>query len=170
MKTSQLSEEAQRELLALAEAGALTPKNTVDRARDPASPLHAHFTWDDGEAAELYRQQEARAIIRVVKVEITFRDRLYEAPKYVHDPGTRDQGYIPTVSLRNDREGAEAAVRRELSRALSCVKRAESIAAAAGIAIDVDEIAAQLTGLSARPKTVADVPNDAKEQELAAQE
>ena len=143
------SEAAKRELEQLASAGQLTPQNTVERARDPTNPLHAYFTWDDAKAADERRLDQARLLIRSVRVEVEYEDRLYEAPKYVHDPRTVAQGYIPTIALRDDHDSAVAAVRRELARALACVRRAESIAAAAGIHIDVDSIAVQLASMSA---------------------
>jgi hypothetical protein len=49
--------------------GRLTPKAVVEAARDEASPLHLHFEWDDAAAAEAYRRDQAREIIRVVRVE-----------------------------------------------------------------------------------------------------
>jgi len=45
----------------------------VERARDPASPLHAAFLWDDDAAAERYRAAQARRYIgglTVVRVHI----------------------------------------------------------------------------------------------------
>ena len=48
--------------------GAITPENMVDEARPEKSPLHSFFTWDDSEAAELFRQQEARRVIRSVRI------------------------------------------------------------------------------------------------------
>lgn len=46
--------------------GELTPKDVVEDARNDNSPLHAYFEWDDGEAAENYRLQQARGLIRAV--------------------------------------------------------------------------------------------------------
>lgn len=40
----------------------------VNEARDPASPLHKHFEWDNSKAAEGFRLQQARALIRTVLV------------------------------------------------------------------------------------------------------
>lgn len=45
--------------------GRLRPKDVVDAARADASPLHGHFEWDDTEAAEKYRIDQARGLIRV---------------------------------------------------------------------------------------------------------
>lgn len=48
--------------------GHLRPGDVVEAARNPKSALHSHFTWDDKVAAEAYRMEEARALIRLVRV------------------------------------------------------------------------------------------------------
>lgn len=55
--------------IATANGGRLTPVAVVDSARDPSHPLHVHFEWDDAKAAESFRLEQAREIIRVVRVE-----------------------------------------------------------------------------------------------------
>lgn len=52
-----------------AAGGKLKPKAVVDAARDTKSPLHRHFEWDDSAAAEAYRLDQARNLIRIVRVE-----------------------------------------------------------------------------------------------------
>ena len=47
--------------------GELTPERTVAAASDPSSPLHPHFEWDDQAAAEQYRLDQARGIIRSIR-------------------------------------------------------------------------------------------------------
>jgi hypothetical protein len=42
------------------------PKRVVDSARDPESPLHCHFEWDDAVAAEKHREEQARGLIRSI--------------------------------------------------------------------------------------------------------
>lgn len=44
----------------------LDPELVVEAAKNPLSPLHEHFTWDDGAAAHAYRIAEAKVLIRVV--------------------------------------------------------------------------------------------------------
>lgn len=51
-----------------ASAGRLTPNLVVDAARSNNHPLHQHFEWDDSVAAEQFRLDQARNIIRVVRV------------------------------------------------------------------------------------------------------
>lgn len=50
------------------EHGQLTPKLLVDVARDPDHELHSRFEWDDTVAAEKYRQEQARELIRRVRI------------------------------------------------------------------------------------------------------
>lgn len=43
--------------------GRLTAKALLDESRDEDSPLHGEFEWDNGIAAEKYRENQARHII-----------------------------------------------------------------------------------------------------------
>ena len=45
-------------------------KAVVCEAKNGESPLHNYFEWDDKEAAEKYREDQARAILRSIKVKI----------------------------------------------------------------------------------------------------
>ena len=56
------------ELNALTIDGVLHPQAVVDFARNPATALHSQFTWDDAEAAEAHRLEQARRVIRVFVV------------------------------------------------------------------------------------------------------
>ena len=51
--------------------GELTPANVVAEARDEAHPLHHRFEWDDTIAGEKYREIQAGALIRSVKITYT---------------------------------------------------------------------------------------------------
>lgn len=53
------------ELERLKQDGVVKPVDVVEAARDEDSPLHAWFEWDDSEAAERYRLDQARQLIRV---------------------------------------------------------------------------------------------------------
>lgn len=45
------------------EKGKVEPADVVEAARDPASPIHVAFDWNDATAAEKYRVQQARRYI-----------------------------------------------------------------------------------------------------------
>jgi hypothetical protein len=55
--------------IAEANNGSLTPQAVVEAARNPRHVLHKHFEWDDATAAEAYRIEQARGIIRVIRVD-----------------------------------------------------------------------------------------------------
>jgi hypothetical protein len=48
--------------------GQLHPQDVVVGARDPKSVLHSHFEWNDQKAAELHRLDQARTLIRSIRV------------------------------------------------------------------------------------------------------
>lgn len=62
--------------------GALTPETVVDDARSKSSPLHKGFTWDDSEAAEAHRLNEARYLLRQIVVVTSVPDK-DEEPKTI---------------------------------------------------------------------------------------
>ena len=53
--------------------GELTAELVVDEARKPASPLHERFEWNDMRAAEQYRLEQARRLVRSVHIVIEQR-------------------------------------------------------------------------------------------------
>ena len=57
------------EALADKAGGDLKPDAVVEAARSEKHPLHVHFEWDDKLAAEAHRLDQARNIIRIVRVE-----------------------------------------------------------------------------------------------------
>jgi hypothetical protein len=48
--------------------GTIAPERIVDHAREPESVLHGYFTWDDSAAAEAFRVQQARHLLRSIVV------------------------------------------------------------------------------------------------------
>lgn len=48
----------------------LRPEDIVEAARDPASPLHPFFEWDDQIAAEKYRVERARFLLRHIEMRV----------------------------------------------------------------------------------------------------
>lgn len=152
-----MTNEAQAVLQQLADAGELTPERVVAHAREEGSPLHALFDWNDESAAHAHRLHQARILIRSVRVEITVHNTVLSVPKYVHDPARDDSGgYVPTVSLVNDRALAARVVAQEMDRALRCLERANRVAAAVGMG---DTVAALIERVaSARDEAKAAEP------------
>ena len=53
----------------LERTGGLTPHRLVEASRKPGTLLHNEFEWNDGIAAEKYREEQARFIIRSIVVQ-----------------------------------------------------------------------------------------------------
>lgn len=88
-------EEVLRELeaIALARQGELQPRDVVERARDPESPLHGHFEWNDGAAAEAFRLSQARSLISSVRVNFDGAPADQRAMRvFISVPAGPDQG------------------------------------------------------------------------------
>jgi hypothetical protein len=79
------------EALADANAGIVTATMLVDAARDPNSPVHIDMTWDNEEAAELLRQNQARNIMGglvITTVVIATDDSILNDPNYKPQVGS----------------------------------------------------------------------------------
>ena len=133
--------------------GRLTPTQVVNAARDESSPLHSCFEWDDGLAAESWRIEQARELIRSVKVKVTYEDVTFKVVKYVPDvekPDT-EQGYIATMRIKKKSVGASLI--DELSNAVALLVRTQGIAASRGddlpdnVIQDIESVIGQLNAL-----------------------
>lgn len=75
-----------------------TPQQIVDAARSESAELHKCFEWNDSRAAEQYRLQQARDVVRNLVIER--REEKPEAPQiryfYKTDNGS---GYKPSVHI-----------------------------------------------------------------------
>lgn len=63
----------ERELLtqmARQKNGMLLIDDVLEEAKDESSILHKHFEWDDSEAADQYRRQQARALIQKCRIQL----------------------------------------------------------------------------------------------------
>lgn len=73
--------------------GKLTAKNLLEASRDEAAPLHNEFEWDDKVAAEEYRLDQARGIIRNLDIvyEKTDTEEERRVRAYVSIPGGKSE-------------------------------------------------------------------------------
>jgi hypothetical protein len=152
-------QELRRELQKLEDsAGRITPALVLEAARSPASPLHACFEWDDAKAAEAFRIDQARELIRKVRVVVVNQDVVIRHVAYVHDPdaAAREQGYRAIDAIRPDRATAYRVLEAEVARAHALMMRARELSTALELSPQVDQILGQLTALrgAARSGTI----------------
>jgi hypothetical protein len=137
---------ARLEQIRLKNDGVLRPEDVVQDAKNPKSILHGEFEWDDSAAAVQFRLDQARALIRSVKVEVTTTSDRLSVPYYIRDPRTEpnEQGYAPTMEIRTNTAVAQEALTAELDRAVALLERAMQIAEALGLADRVSVLLTQL--------------------------
>ncbi len=62
--------------------GSLTPEHILDASKDKNALFNSLFTWDDCEAAKLYRLQQARKILNNIEIEIISDNESRVIPVY----------------------------------------------------------------------------------------
>lgn len=152
--TNELKRIARETLQTMAKrnGGKITPAAVVEAARAKNSPLHRYFEWDNTKAAQLYREDQARALIRSVKVQITTETKRVVAVGYVRDPlcESTDQGYVSVQSILSDEDAKREVLIAEFERAAAAIKRAKALAHVFDMADDIDSFLAELQVLTAR--------------------
>ena len=84
----------ERELLtkmARRNGGVLQVEDVLSEAQSEDSILHKYFEWDDSEAADLYRRQQARVLIQRCKIQMVETEPV-EIRAFVSLPADRANG------------------------------------------------------------------------------
>lgn len=131
------------------EHGEVTAEVVLRDARKKSSPLHPYFEWDDRLAAHEWRKEQARRLIREVRLVIHESETTVRRIGYVRDPDKEyhDPGYVSTVVLRNDKQRAREALVAELDRAEAALARAYDVADALDLTGEIESLRARLHGI-----------------------
>ena len=107
--------------------GKLTPAQVVEAAKDEASPIHECFTWDDSVAAAAYRIEQARELIRRVRIEVVYEETTIRTVQYVRDQRCKDEepGYVSLTKAAGN--NAAMIVHAEWKAVLAHAERALAI-------------------------------------------
>ncbi|MFC2252507.1 hypothetical protein ACETRX_22920 [Labrys portucalensis] len=122
------------ELLRQQYQGELTPEDVVNDARNNNSPLHSFFEWNDGAAAEQYRLQQARGLIRAV-VAVYVRDDKPAARMraYVHIPEKGSPHYRETSHAMSQQDTRDIVLQRAWKEFQEWKRRYQDLAEFANI-------------------------------------
>ena len=152
---------AQREfILSLDRAGDITPAEVLAAAVPESSPIHDQFDWDDSTAAHSHRLDQARTLIRRIRVTVIVDQpvvRQIRVSEYIRDPDlpNYEQGYVRTAILRTRGESARRAFDAELGRLEEHVERFRKLAARLGLASEGEAALAALLPVIKRGKSKA---------------
>ena len=83
--------------------GILKVNDVLEEAKNVNSVLHQHFEWDDSEAAEHYRRQQARALIQRCRIQLVETEPV-KIRAFVSLPTDREHGggYRLTTEVMGD--------------------------------------------------------------------
>lgn len=116
------------ELLRQKFKGELTPADVVADARNHNSPLHSFFEWSDSEAAEQWRLQQARGLIRaVVAVVVDNQEPAKRIQAFVHVPDSEAPHYRATDHAMSQEQTREMILRQAWKEYRSWKKRYEHL-------------------------------------------
>lgn len=97
--------------------GDLQPLDIVEDARNPKSPLHPNFEWDDTLAARHYREHTARNLLGAI-VRVSMNDEPLSNPvrAFVNvNRGSADRSYMPVIVAMRDPDIRENVLRQALN-------------------------------------------------------
>lgn len=104
-----------------ADNGGITPEDVVEDARNPKSPTHDWFEWDNTEAAEKYRKSQASYLLRSINVVGTVNNVERET-KLFYNVVMKERVYV-TVEEVLTQEDLRVQVIEEARRALGAWER-----------------------------------------------
>jgi hypothetical protein len=139
------------EHLRAAASGELTPDRVVADARDPSSPLHPLFEWNESEAAHQYRLVQARALIRavVVRYRASADGQTRSVVAFVNVKQGDRQYYAATVLALSDPDRRAIVLRQAWEDFQALRKRYAGLTEFAQVFATLDEIEQTLPPLAA---------------------
>jgi hypothetical protein len=128
------------ELLRQQAKGELTPKDVVDDARNHNSPLHSFFEWNDGDAAEQWRLQQARGLIRsVVAIYVDDTQPAVRTRAYVHINEPEAPHYRDASHAMTQKKTRDMVLQRAWRELQAWRKRYQDLKELAGVFTCIDE-------------------------------
>ena len=105
--------------IAMKHGGVLKPDDVVSFAKDPETSLHAAFDWNDTDAAQKWRIEQARGIIQVAVEIIMVKNKEISVRVFISPIAARkengDGGYKLVESLLHNRKGRREILETALS-------------------------------------------------------
>lgn len=135
-----ISADAQKvadEILAIGNSA--TTAQILDKARDEQTELHKCFDWDDAEAAEKWRLQQARHIVCNLVIKETSDTPRPEVRVFFKTDA--DNGYKPTVLIMQDKDEYRKLLDRALAELTSFRAKYKTLVELDGVFDAIDRVA-----------------------------
>ena len=122
----------------------LRASDVVNTARNPKSPLHRYFEWDDGEAAQHWREDQARGLIASVRVSLRSAPERPPMRAFMHVPSPgQAQHYASAAKVMGDPERRRLVLARALSELEAFQARYSELEELASVFAEADKVAAR---------------------------
>lgn len=135
-----ISADAQKvadEILAIGNSA--TTAQILDKARDEQTELHKCFDWDDAEAAEKWRLQQARHIVCNLVIKEKSDTPRPEVRMFFKTDA--DNGYKPTVLIMQDKDEYRKLLDRALAELISFRAKYKTLGELDGVFDAIDKVA-----------------------------
>lgn len=139
----------------------VVPITLVEESRPQDAPLHPYFEWDDGEAATLYREGQAKQLIRSIEVTYVRNDTEEPLPpvrayvSVIDDPGfemyaqntapSHQRHYRPMIRVMSDEDLREQYKRQAFESLVVWRQRYRDIEDFTRIFVEIDAFRAHIT-------------------------
>lgn len=136
--------------------GQLDLERVVEVARDPANPLHSRFEWDDSKCGIRFRIEQARQLVRELRIPVRIGAQVVHAPAYVPAVMTaRPNVYerLDTIEPRSVK--ARQLMLDELTRVAGQLNRSRTIAAALDVEDELNLLLETVASVTETVKTKA---------------
>lgn len=119
--------------------GRLEPEWVVHNAKSPHNPLHDLFEWDDNVAAQNYRVDQARAVIRSLEVVIEQAPEAKPIRAFVSVVQERDRSYTSVQHAMSDSDLRKQVLMQALTELEAWRKRYAELVELATVFAAIDE-------------------------------
>ncbi|QCI93376.1 hypothetical protein [Novosphingobium sp. EMRT-2] len=119
--------------------GRLEPEWVVHTAKAAKNPLHDLFEWDDNVAAQNYRVDQARGIIRSIEVVVEAAEERKPMRAFVSVVQERDRSYTSVVHAMSDPDLRKQVLRAALTELEAWRKRYAELVELAQVFAAIDE-------------------------------
>jgi len=137
------------EEISMRNRGVLEAGAVVEDAKDPMSPLHNRFDWDNSIAGDKWRLHQARQLIAYFETPVKIETKILKCPTWVRDPMRlpHEQGYVQTVKIKGKEEIAIETVRYYFERAEKCMERALDLSDILGLGMETRRLLKRITDM-----------------------
>jgi len=127
----------------------LKPEMVLDESRKKGSVLHDYFEWDDSLAGEKYRIEQARYLIRSIKITIEHGDEKYEVRSFIslmiqNGDVKPERKYIPSEVVFKDKVFRKQAIKEAMSEFIAIQMKYRDIKELAEIFSAIKEVQKKL--------------------------